>query len=567
MIVSTWTLRRHRGATITAATIFQNYLQRSSSMWFGTTSTSSLDTTISMPWIVDGCYTYYSDNQFVRSETNEHAVINPATQQLLGVVPENTTNEIQRVIAKSKWAYESWHNVPVPNRQRIFFEFQKLILDHTDQLAALITLENGKTIADAKGDIHRGLQVVETACQVATHLLGDSLHGLASNHPLDTVSYRVPLGITVGICPFNFPVMIPLWMFPLSIACGNTMILKPSEKTPGASLLLADLLRQAGLPPNVLQIVHGSHDVVHALMTHPEPRAVSFVGSNIAGESIYHLASTHGKRAQCNLGAKNHAVVLLDDADRKPTISAIVGAAFGAAGQRCMALSVLILVGGTQSTRTSWIQDIVQQASQLKVGPGWHSDIDVGPLITSAAKIRVCEIVEKAQQQESSEILLDGRSVQVHGYEHGNFVGPTIIQVSSTDNIAYQTEIFGPVLTILAVDTIEDAIQIIRDNPYGNGCAIFTQSGSKARQFVRDVDCGQVGVNVPIPVPLPMFSFTGNKHSMRGDVNFYGASGVRFFTQLKTVTSLWAPTSSDLGGVNMPTFGSNNNNNNNNNNK
>jgi malonate-semialdehyde dehydrogenase (acetylating)/methylmalonate-semialdehyde dehydrogenase len=315
-------------------------------------------------------------------------------------------------------------------------------------------------------------------------------------------------------------------------------------------MLLAQLAQQAGLPNGVLNIVHGGKDTVDGICDHPSIKAISFVGSNTAGEYIHSRGTSSGKRVQANLGAKNHAAIL-PDADRAATVKALVGAAFGAAGQRCMALSAVILVGEARR----WIPDLVSEAKQLTVGCGFDHGVDVGPLITPESKERVENIITKAVEQGAT-LSLDGRNTVVKGFEEGNFVGPTILSNVDTNNIAYQTEIFGPVLVILEAESLEEAMGIINDNPYGNGCAIFTQSGAAARKFTQDIDVGQVGINVPIPVPLPMFSFTGSRGSIRGDVHFYGKQGVQFYTQIKTVTSNWPYQSSDLGGVTMPTVGS-----------
>ena len=352
----------------------------------------------------------------------------------------------------------------------------------------------------------------------------------------------------VSLAPFNFPAMIPLWMFPLACTAGNTFVLKPSEKTPGASLLLAELAQQAGLPDGVLNVVHGSLPVVEQLCDAPEIRAVSFVGSSRAGEAIFARATANGKRVQANLGAKNHAAVL-PDADKDATIRALVGAAFGAAGQRCMALSTVILVGESRS----WLPDLVEASSKLTVGSGFEDGVDVGPLISSESKDRVEMIVNEAVK-EGVTLSLDGRGTVVDGYENGNFVGPTILSKVPTSSIAYTNEIFGPVLVCMEADTLDDAIHIMNQNPHGNGCAVFTQSGAAARKFQHEVDVGQVGVNVPIPVPLPMFSFTGSRASIRGDLHFYGKQGVQFYTQVKTVTSNWPYRQADFGGVTMPTL-------------
>jgi len=362
------------------------------------------------------------------------------------------------------------------------------------------------------------------------------------------------------IAPFNFPAMIALWMFPLAIATGNTYVLKPTEKAPSAALLLTKYLHDLGLPPGVVNVVNGSKDTVNGLLTHPDIKAISFVGSNAAGEHIHDVGSKHGKRVQANLGAKNHATVLLNDADRSSTIKALVGAAFGAAGQRCMALSVAILVGDLEDGK-SWANEICQEAAKLKVGNGFDESTDVGPLISIDATERAESIIQQSID-EGAACMLDGRGVVVAGYEKGNFLGPTVINLSHDQytypnekitNPAYTEEIFAPVLTVLTVPTLDDAISISNKNPYGNGTSIFTSSGGAARKYQYEIEAGQVGINVPIPVPLPFFSFTGNKASIRGDVNFYGKSGVNFFTQLKTVTSNWQYNKgADLGGVSMP---------------
>ena len=491
----------------------------------------------------DGIYRYFTNNVMVASSSKETREIrNPATQDLLGVLPFNTKEEVDDVMKKAQRAFETWSHVPVTQRQRVLMDFRTLLVEHTNDLAMMITLENGKTIPDSRGDIFRGLEVVETATQVAPHLLGDTLPNLAKH--LDTHSYRRPLGVTVGLCPFNFPAMIPLWMFPLSIACGNTMVLKPSERTPAASLFLAQLAAEAGLPENVLQVVHGGVSVVEQLCQHEFTQAVSFVGSNQAGHAVARLAS--GKRVQANLGAKNHAVVL-PDSNISNVVQAVAGAAFGAAGQRCMALSVLVCVGDSKP----YLDGLVEVAEKLRVGPGWMEGVDVGPLISPESKNRVLDILSKSEG-EGGTIVRDGREMG----GNGNFVGPTIVKLPSTDNVAYTEEIFGPVLVVLEVETLSEAIMLVNANPYGNGCALFTSSGAAARRFTNEIEVGQVGINVPIPVPLPMFSFTGNKASIDGDLNFYGKSGVQFYTQLQTVTSYWPPDEEDVplgSGTVMPT--------------
>jgi malonate-semialdehyde dehydrogenase (acetylating)/methylmalonate-semialdehyde dehydrogenase len=473
---------------------------------------------------------------------------NPATNEVICQVPQSTPEELKRAEEGAKAAFKTWREVPVQQRQRVFFNFQKLIRDNTEELAKSITTEQGKTLADARGDVFRGLEVVETCCSVSQLMLGDTCENLAKG--VDTYTYRQPLGVTAGICPFNFPAMIPLWMFPLSSVCGNTMLLKPSEKDPGASMMLAKLAKEAGLPDGVLQVVHGAHDTVNFLCDAPSVRAISFVGGNAAGEYIFDRGTKHGKRVQSNLGAKNHATIM-PDADREATVNALVGAAFGAAGQRCMALSTVIFVGETKE----WIHDIVAKAKGLKVGSGMDVHTDVGPLISRESKHRVETLIQQGVD-DGAKLLLDGRGVKVDGYHNGNFVGPTVLMGVDAKNRAYTEEIFGPVLVCLAVNTLDEAIEFTNRSKYGNGCAIFTSSGAVARKYQHEIDVGQVGINVPIPVPLPMFSFTGSRGSIRGDVHFYGKQGVNFYTQIKTITSNWDYKASCLkSSMSMPVMG------------
>jgi malonate-semialdehyde dehydrogenase (acetylating)/methylmalonate-semialdehyde dehydrogenase len=440
------------------------------------------------PWIVDKNYKYYQNGKFLASQGSPaYTVRNPATQEALGTVPEMTASEFDTTVALAKEAFNEWKLVPVMTRQRVMLKFQQAIRDHMDDLAYLVTLENGKTTVDARGDVFRGLEMVESACFVAPQCMGESMQGIAKD--MDCVSYREPLGVCAAIVPFNFPAMCGLWAVALATATGNSILLKPSEKTPGASMLLAHLAKESGLPDGVLQVIHGGKGTVDRICTHQDIQAISFVGSSRAGEYIYNTGTQNGKRVQANLGAKNHAVVL-GDSKRGQVVKAIVGAGFGAAGQRCMALSTAIFVGDTKE----WIEDIVEEAKKLKVGAGFDSSSDLGPLITQESKNRVEGIIGNAVEQGAT-LSLDGRGWTVNGYPNGNFVGPTILSGVHTDNICYTEEIFGPVLVCLEADTLDDAIGIINDNPFGNGCAIFTGSGAAARKFTHSVDVGQVGVN------------------------------------------------------------------------
>ncbi|BGP01282.1 hypothetical protein JCM10021v2_004984 [Rhodotorula toruloides] len=456
-------------------------------------------------------------------------VHDPSTQRVLTRVPESTPQVLKRAVDKAEEAFDEWKDSSILKRQAVMLKFQSLIREHHDEIARSIVLEQGKTFADAKGDVLRGLQVVENACGIPSLLLADKLE---VSKDMDTFVRKVPLGVTAAVCPFNFPAMIPLWAMGMSIACGNSLILKPSERDPGATMILAELLEQAGLPKGVLQVVHGTIAPVKFICEEPRIKAISFVGGDKAGQYIYETGSKNGKRVQANLGAKNHCI-LMPDANANFALNSIVGAAFGAAGQRCMALSTLVAVGESQT----WIDGLVERAKKLKVGNGFDPETEVGPLITPAAKERVESLIQSCADQ-GGKILLDGRGAKPKGYEKGNFVGPTILE-ATTDMDCYTQEIFGPVLTIVKADTLDDAIALINRNRYGNGSSVFTNSGATARRFEKEIQAGQVGINVPIPVPLPMFSWSGNKGSVLGGASLYGPRGVDFWTQNKTVTSYW----------------------------
>mmetsp|Transcript_24351 Transcript_24351/g.36537 ORF Transcript_24351/g.36537 Transcript_24351/m.36537 type:complete len:513 (+) Transcript_24351:54-1592(+) len=473
-------------------------------------------------------------------------VKNPATQEVVTRVPEATQEEMREAVEAAQAAFKKWSTTSVSVRQRVMFKLQDLIRKHEDELAESITIENGKTIPDAKGDVFRGLEVVESSCFIAPSMMGETVEGLAQS--VDTYSFRQPLGVCAGICPFNFPAMIPLWMFPVAVTCGNTYVLKPSEKTPGATMLLAKLAKEAGLPDGVLNIIHGATDCVNFICDAPEIKAISFVGGDTAGKHIHSRGTKNGKRVQSNMGAKNHGTIM-PDADKEATLNALAGAAFGAAGQRCMALSTAIFVGQAQE----WIPELKSRAEPLVLGYGMDSKVDIGPVITPESKARIENLIASAEKQGAT-ILLDGRNPKVDGFPDGNFVGPTIIDNVTQDMDCYTEEIFGPVLVILRADSMEEAIEMTNSNPYGNGCAVFTQSGAAARKFVSEIDVGQVGVNLPIPVPLPMFSFTGSRASFLGSTNFYGKSGVHFYTQVKTVTTSWKvdATKSSKASTTMP---------------
>ncbi|MGP4847133.1 CoA-acylating methylmalonate-semialdehyde dehydrogenase, partial [Marinobacter sp. 1Y8] len=454
----------------------------------------------------------------------------PATQEVIAKVPQTTNDEINQAVAAAQTAFETWRKTPITTRARIFLKYQSLIRDHMDELAEILTTEQGKTIADARGDVFRGLEVVEHAAGIANLQIGDFVENVASG--VDTYSIWQPLGVCAGITPFNFPAMIPLWMFPMAIATGNTFILKPSEQDPMVTMRLVELAIEAGVPEGVLNVVHGGKATVDAICDHPDIKAVSFVGSTNVGKHVYERASQSGKRAQCMMGAKNHGVIL-PDANKEQTLNQLAGAAFGAAGQRCMALSVVVLVGAAGE----WIDEIKAKAESLVVSAG-KNDKDLGPLISPAAKARVEHLIGTGVEEGAS-LILDGRGITVEGFEKGNFVGPTIFDNVTSDMQIYQQEIFGPVLCIMRAASLDEAIALLNANPHGNGTAICTQSGAAAHKFQQDIQVGQIGINLPIPVPLPMFSFSGSRGSKLGDLGPYGKQAVQFYTQTKTVTARW----------------------------
>lgn len=483
------------------------------------------------------------DGAFVESSTTQwREVVNPATQDVLARVPFATAGEVNAAVTAAKEAFKSWRKTPIATRARIFLKYQQLIREHIGGLAATLTAEQGKTLADAEGDVFRGLEVVEHAAAIANLQLGEMANNVATG--VDTYTLQQPLGVCAGITPFNFPAMIPLWMFPMAIATGNTFVLKPSEQDPMVTMRLVELALQAGVPKGVLNVVHGGEEVVNAICDHPDIKAISFVGSTKVGTHVYNRASLAGKRVQCMMGAKNHAVVL-PDANKEQTLNAMVGAAFGAAGQRCMAASTVVLVGQAQG----WIAELVAKARTLKINAGSEAGTDVGPVISCAARERIESLIASGLA-EGAKLELDGRKPQVPGYERGNFVGPTIFSGVKPGMRVYDEEIFGPVLVILQADTLDEAIALVNANPNGNGTAVFTQSGAAARRFQEEIDVGQVGINVPIPVPVPVFSFTGSRASKLGDLGPYGKQAVTFYTQTKTVTARWFDDETAGHGVN-----------------
>jgi malonate-semialdehyde dehydrogenase (acetylating) / methylmalonate-semialdehyde dehydrogenase len=481
--------------------------------------------------------------EFIDSKTTQwRDVINPATQAVLARVPFATPQELDAAVAAAKDAFVTWRKTSIGVRARIFLKYQQLIREHMKELAAILTAEQGKTLPDAEGDIFRGLEVVEHAANIGTLQMGELANNVGTG--IDTYTLLQPLGVCAGITPFNFPAMIPLWMFPMAIATGNTFVLKPSEQDPMVTMRLVELALEAGIPKGVLNVVHGGEAVVNGICDHPDIKAVSFVGSTKVGTHVYHRATLAGKRAQCMMGAKNHAVVM-PDANKEQALNNLIGAAFGAAGQRCMAASTAVLVGEAQR----WIPDLVEKARGLKVNAGSEAGTDVGPVVSCAALDRVSGLIERGIA-EGATLDLDGRKPQVAGYERGNFMGPTIFSNVKPGMSIYDQEIFGPVLVVLSAATLDEAIALINANPNGNGTAIFTQSGAAARKFQEDIDIGQVGINVPIPVPVPLFSFTGSRGSKLGDLGPYGKQVILFYTQTKTVTARWFDDETVSTGVN-----------------
>lgn len=459
-------------------------------------------------------------------------VLNPANQELIARVPFAPLDEVDAAVASAQKAFKTWRNTGQGARMRIMLKLQQLVRENADKLAQLITLEHGKTLPDAEGEVGRGLEVIEHACSMVSLQLGEYAENAASG--VDVYTLIQPLGVCAGITAFNFPVMLPCFMFPIAIACGNTFVLKPSEQAPSASLFLAELAHEAGLPPGVLNVVHGGPDVANRLCEHPDIKAVSFIGSTRVGTEIYQRSSNAGKRCQAMMGAKNHCVIL-PDADKEVAINQLVGAAFGAAGQRCMATSVAVFVGQTKE----WMAELVEKTRGLKVNIGTDRQADLGPLVSPAARDRVRRLIASGVEQGAT-LLVDGRDISVPSYENGNFVGPTLFTDVKTDMAIYQEEIFGPVLVCVNVDTLEEAIELINANPNGNGVAIFTQSGSEARYFQNNIDVGQIGINIPIPVPVAWFSFTGSRGSKLGVLGPNGKQAVSFWTQTKSITARWS---------------------------
>jgi malonate-semialdehyde dehydrogenase (acetylating)/methylmalonate-semialdehyde dehydrogenase len=482
------------------------------------------------------------------SSSRSGTITNPATGQVVREVPFCNAADIDRAVRSARAAFPAWRDMPPLRRARVLMRYRELIESHRDELATLITEEHGKTLADATGSVQRGLEVVEFAMGIPHLLKGEYSEEVGTS--VDSHSLRQPLGVCTGITPFNFPAMVPLWMYPVAIACGNTFVLKPSEKVPSTVMRLAELFKEAGLPDGVLNVVHGDKEAVDALLTHPDIKAVSFVGSTPIAQYIYETCAKNGKRVQALGGAKNHAVVL-PDADLDFAADALIGAAYGSAGERCMAISAVVAVG---EAGDAIVDKLKERAAKLKIGPGSGKDIDMGPLITCVHRDKVASYVDKGIA-EGAKLVLDGRKCNVPQHEDGFFLGPSLFDDVRPEMSIYKDEIFGPVLVVLRAKSLDEAIALINANAYANGTAVFTRSGGAARKFEREIEVGMVGINVPIPVPIAFYSFGGWRNSLFGDTHVHGMEGVRFYTRGKVVTSRWPDANALPAGFNMPTLG------------
>jgi malonate-semialdehyde dehydrogenase (acetylating)/methylmalonate-semialdehyde dehydrogenase len=488
------------------------------------------------------------NNQRVAAVSTRVAdVYNPATGAVIRKVPLASAADVERAIAAARAAFPAWRDTTPLRRARILTRFRELMENHKDEIVALVSEEHGKTTLDAAGSVTRGIEVIEFASG-APHLLKGE-HAEDVGRGVDSHSILQPVGVCAGVVPFNFPAMVPLWMFPVAIACGNTFILKPSEKVPSTALRMAELLKEAGLPAGVFNVIPGDKEAVDALLRHPDVRAISSVSSTPVAKYIYETAARHGKRVQALGGAKNHAVVM-PDCDLAYTVDALIGAAYGSAGERCMAISAVVAVGDVADPLVAALKE---KAATLKVGPGQRSDSDMGPLITREHRDKVRGYIDAGVAQ-GARLVLDGRGLKVPEHENGFFLGATLFDHVTTDMTIYKDEIFGPVLIVLRTKTIDDAIALINANPFANGTAIFTRSGTDARRFEHDIEVGMVGINIPIPVPMAFFSFGGWKASLFGDLHMHGLEGVQFYTRTKVVTSRWPEREGSAGlGLAMPT--------------
>jgi len=475
-------------------------------------------------------------------------VYNPATGAVTRRVAFCGADAVGEAVKAATAAFPGWRDTTPLRRARIMQKFLQLMQDHQKELATIIVEEHGKTFPDAMGSVQRGIEVIEFACGVPHLAKGEYSESVGTG--VDSYSLRQPVGVCAGITPFNFPVMVPLWMFPMAIACGNTFILKPSEKVPSASVRMAELFKKAGLPDGVLNVVHGDKEAVDAILNHPGVHAVSFVGSTPIARYIYETCAKNGKRVQALGGAKNHAIVL-PDADLEFTADALIGAGYGSAGERCMAISAVVAVG---EAGDPLVRLLAEKAKAIKIGPGNREGMDMGALVTEQHRDKVASYIDSGER-EGAKLLVDGRGYRVPGHERGYFLGASLFDQVTPSMKIYQDEIFGPVLVVLRAKTLEEAIALVNANPYANGTAVFTESGGAARRFVNEIQVGMVGVNVPIPVPMAFFSFGGWKNSLFGDLHVHGLEGVKFYTRTKAVTTRWPHQDTPAPGFHMPTMG------------
>ncbi|WP_027417614.1 CoA-acylating methylmalonate-semialdehyde dehydrogenase [Aneurinibacillus terranovensis] len=470
--------------------------------------------------------------QWVESTSGKlDPVYNPATEEILAYVPISLKDDLNQAVQAAKETFKTWSRTAVPRRARILFKYQQLLVEHWEELARLVTLENGKSYGEAYGEVLRGIECVEFAAGAPTLMMGKQLPDIATN--VESGMYRYPIGVVGGITPFNFPMMVPCWMFPLAIACGNTFVLKPSERTPLLAVRLAELFKEAGLPDGVLNIVHGAHDVVNGLLEHRDVKAISFVGSQPVAEYIYKTGAAYGKRVQALSGAKNHSIVM-PDANLDDAVNQIINAAFGSAGERCMACSVVVAVGDIGD---QLVDKLVQAADELQIGDGLEEGVFLGPVIRDSNKERTVKYIEIGKN-EGAILLRDGRQDAATNGK-GYFVGPTIFDQVSTDMKIWKDEIFAPVLSVVRVNTLEEAIELTNQSEFANGACIFTQNGSNVRQFRETIDAGMLGVNLGVPAPMAFFPFSGWKNSFYGDLHTNGSDGVEFYTRKKMVTARW----------------------------
>ncbi len=471
--------------------------------------------------------------RIVSGSSRRTPVYNPATGEQVADLPLSTIAEIDAAVADARAAFPVWANTPPMKRARVLFKFKDLLEKHADELARAISSEHGKVHDDALGELARGIDCVDFACGIPHLLKGEFSRNVGPS--IDSYSDRQPLGVVAGITPFNFPAMVPMWMYPLAIACGNTFILKPSERDPSASMLSWNLFMESGLPPGVLNVVHGDKEAVDAILDHPDIKAVSFVGSTPIAEYVYQRGTTAGKRVQALGGAKNHMVVM-PDADMDLAADALMGAGYGSAGERCMAISVAVPVG--EATADALIRKLKPRVEALKIGPATDKDAQMGPVVTKAHRDKIVGYIDSGVA-EGAELVVDGRGFKLQGYENGYFVGGTLFDRVTPDMKIYREEIFGPVLSVVRAKDYSEAVDLIHGHEYANGTAIFTRDGDAAREFADKIEVGMVGINVPIPVPVAYHSFGGWKRSLFGDHSIYGPEGVHFYTRLKTVTTRW----------------------------